>query len=140
VKESTILKQVMLAATKVGAVVFRNNTGQGWIGRSRRLAPGERYVASGGEVLIHDARPLHAGLFVGSGDLIGWRSIEVTPEMVGRRIATFVSLETKSAKGRSSKEQVNWHDQVNGAGGIALVCKSADDLSKALARIGTSLS
>lgn len=130
--ESNILKLVMMAGTRAGSVLFRNNTGQGWIGRSRRLKAGETLKAHGGELLIYDPRPLHAGLCVGSGDLIGWHTVTITPEMVGRRVAVFLSAETKSAKGRLSGEQKNWQHQIRAAGGVAIVCRSADEFTEAL--------
>lgn len=132
--ESNILKRVMFAVTAAGAVAFRNNTGQGWIGRSRRLKQGETLRAIGGELLIYDPRPLHAGLIVGSGDLIGWRTVTITPEMVGRRVAVFLSAETKSATGRLSGDQKNWQHQVRAAGGIAIVCRSADEFTELLGK------
>jgi len=115
--ETNIWKRVLLAAGRLpGVRLFRNNVGQGWIGHAVRLPDGA--------VLIENARPLHAGLFVGSGDGIGWHSITITPEMVGRRVAVFLSVETKTARGRASAEQNNWREQVAAAGGIALIVRS----------------
>jgi len=131
-KESTILKAVMLAATLSGAVAFRNNVGQGWMGRSKWLKAGDRHIAHGDEIIIQQPRPLHAGLHVGSGDLIGWRTITITEDMVGKRIAVFLSAETKSATGRLSADQKNWLQQVHSAGGIATVCRSADEFTELL--------
>lgn len=131
-KESTILKTVMLAATLSGAVAFRNNVGQGWMGRTKWLKSGDRYVAHGDEIVIQQPRPLHAGLHTGSADLIGWRTIEITPDMVGKRVAVFLSAETKSATGRLSLDQKNWLHQVHGAGGVGIVCRSADEFTELL--------
>lgn len=132
-KESTILKTVMLAATLSGAVALRNNVGTGWLGRSKWLKAGERYVAHGDEIVIQQPRPLHAGLHRGSADLIGWRTITITADMIGKRVAVFLSAETKSATGRLSADQKNWLQQVNGAGGIGIVCRSADEFTELLA-------
>lgn len=133
-KESTILKQVMLAATLQGAVAFRNNIGTGWIGRSRWLKSGDLHRAHGDEIVIEQPRPLHAGLHIGSADLIGWRTITITPEMVGRRVAVFLSAETKSATGRLSADQKNWLHQVSQAGGCALVARSPEEFTELLAK------
>lgn len=130
--ESSLLRNVMLEACRIveaSVRLFRNSVGQGWVGRSRRLRPGEVYRAEGGEVLITDPRPLHAGLIKGSGDAIGWTSITITPEMVGRRLAVFTSVETKVPKtGRLEPDQRNWHAQVLAAGGYSIIARSEADL------------
>lgn len=117
--ESDILKLVMVRASKLGDRLFRNSVAEAWIGESRHLPAGD--------VVIRNARRLHAGLCVGSSDLIGWRSVEITPEMVGRRVAIFVAAEGKSATGRVTEEQRRFMDAVIAAGGIAGVVRSADD-------------
>jgi hypothetical protein len=63
----------------------------------------------------------------GAGDLIGWRTIEVTPEMVGQQVAQFVSLEVKTATGRVRPEQENWRRVVERCGGLAAVVRSEED-------------
>ena len=67
------------------------------------------------------------GLARGSADLIGWRTIVVTPEMVGQRIAVFTSLEIKTPTGRLTPVQRNWLGAVDQAGGIAGVARSVAD-------------
>ena len=65
----------------------------------------------------------------GSGDLIGWNSVEVTPDMVGKKVAIFLSVETKRPKnGHVSTEQKTWMNVVNNAGGIAIVTNSEDKI------------
>lgn len=72
----------------------------------------------------------------GAGDLIGWRTITVTPEMVGQQVAQFVSLEVKTPTGRLRPEQEQWMKVVRGAGGIAGVARSVED-AEALVRQGS---
>ena len=67
------------------------------------------------------------GLCKGSSDLIGWTTIEITPEMVGRTVAVFTAIEVKSATGRASKEQKNFIKSIHRCGGIAGVARSLDD-------------
>jgi hypothetical protein len=67
------------------------------------------------------------GLARGSADLIGWRSVVVTPDMVGRRLAVFCSIEIKTATGRLRPEQQAWLGVVQDAGGIAGVARSVTD-------------
>jgi len=72
------------------------------------------------------------GLARGSADLIGWRSVVVTPDMVGQRIAVFTSIEVKTATGRLRPEQQAWLGVVQGAGGIAGVARSVEDANEIL--------
>ncbi len=67
------------------------------------------------------------GLCVGSGDLIGWEEVVVTPEMVGSRVLVFTSVETKTATGAVRQEQDNWAELVNSRGGRAIIARSLDD-------------
>jgi len=67
------------------------------------------------------------GLARGSADLIGWRTITVTPEMVGRRLAVFASIEIKTTTGRLRPEQRHWLRAVQAAGGVAGVARSVTD-------------
>jgi hypothetical protein len=67
------------------------------------------------------------GLFPGSGDLIGWRTVTITPDMVGQSIAQFLSIEVKTPTGRVRPDQVNWAEQINAAGGLAIIARSISD-------------
>ena len=122
--ESNITKEIQLIAGKSKATLFRNNTGMGWLGVQMHYKPGF--------VLLKDARPLHAGLTKGGSDLIGWKSITVTPEMVGKKIAVFAAIEVKSLKGKPSIDQVNFIQQVRASGGIAGIARSAEDAQNIL--------
>ncbi len=62
----------------------------------------------------------------GGSDLIGWRIKTITPEMVGRRVAMFLAIETKTKKGRPSKKQLNFICRVLAAGGLAGVARDTD--------------
>ena len=67
------------------------------------------------------------GLARGSADLIGWRTITVTPEMVGTQLAVFTSIEVKTPTGRIRPEQHAWQRTVSSAGGIAGIARSIQD-------------
>jgi len=67
------------------------------------------------------------GLAKGSADLIGWRTVVVTPEMVGTTLAVFLSIEVKTPTGRLTPQQHNWQAAVLAAGGIAGVARSVPD-------------
>ncbi len=79
---------------------------------------------------IYGPRPVKFGLAKDSGDLIGWRSVVVTPEMVGKKIAIFTSGEVKVPGKKLAPGQENWMRAVRGAGGIADVVYGPDDLIK----------
>ncbi len=72
-------------------------------------------------------RLVQFGLARGSADLIGWRTIVITPDMVGQRIAVFTSLEIKTPTGRLAPAQRHWLQAVDQAGGIAGVARSVGD-------------
>jgi len=67
------------------------------------------------------------GLARGSADLIGWRTITIGPEHMGRRIAVFTSIEVKMPTGRVRPDQTAWLQAVRGAGGIAGIARSVPD-------------
>lgn len=95
-----------------GVVLFRNNTGMGWVGKIIR-----KYL--NGNIEMQAPRPLHAGLCVGSSDLIGFVSVVVTPEMVGQRVAIFAAVEVKTETGVKRKDQEKFIAAVRRNGGIA---------------------
>lgn len=108
-REQRIQGEVQLAASRLGWSVFRNNVGQ---------------------LLDRRGVPVRYGLMRGSSDLIGWRSLTITTEMVGQRIAQFVSIEVKTPAGRLSADQETWLAAVARAGGLAAVARSPDDLDR----------
>lgn len=99
--------------------LFNNPVGQAWTGHVTSLPDGA--------VLIRNPRRVVYGLATGSGDLVGWTSVVVTPDMIGQRLAVFTSCEVKTALGRPTAEQVNWAKAVTGFGGRAGVVRSADE-------------
>lgn len=99
--------EIRLLASKVGARLFRRNTGMGWIGRSKKFTKREQIWVSPGDVLIAQARPFHAGE-VGQYDTYGWKSVVITPDMVGQRVAVHVEIEVKFGNDRESTEQKSW--------------------------------
>lgn len=108
--------------------VWRQNVGQGWAGSA--LGPvGEECTVrlQPGDVVVRQARPFHAGLAKGSSDLIGLRAVEVTPEMVGQRIAQFTSVEVKAGRTATTGQQQAWLEMVQRLGGLAGIARSVQD-------------
>lgn len=71
-------------------------------------------------------RVVHFGLHRGSSDLLGWRTVIVTPEMVGQRLAVFAGVEVKAPGGKHpvTPEQAHFIEVVQAAGGLAGVARN----------------
>ena len=106
--ETKIQNLILMALSKAGCLVFRNETAGAWVGKVIHK--------DASQVTLTNARMMRFGLAVGSSDIIG-----IAP--CGR----FLAVEIKTSKGRATKEQLRFIDAVNSAGGIAGVCKSADE-------------
>lgn len=89
-----------------------------------------------GQYKLADGRFLRSGLCVGSSDLVGDKSIVITPDMVGLRIAVAVYIEAKDEKGRATKEQLNFIEQAKKRGALAGIARSAEDAEKILCQLG----
>lgn len=135
--ERDVQNKILLTCGRGDARLFRNNVGVGWTGQTRRFTRAETVIVRPGDLLIQNPRPLHAGLCEGSSDLIGWRSVEITPDMVGQRIAVFAGIEVKAERGRASEEQRRFIDAVAAAGGIAGVARSPDEAAELLAGVSS---
>lgn len=113
--EKNIQTRILLATGKHPNIrLFRNNTGQGWQGQTRR---------EGNLLIVANPRPLQAGLHKGSSDLIGWKTVEITADMVGQHVAIFTAVEVKTGSGRTTAEQDNFLQAVRDAGGIGVVMR-----------------
>ncbi len=99
VTEADLLRAVLLVASRLGAKLWRNNVG---VLRDVR----------GGYVTYGVGNP-------GGSDLIGYRTVTVTPEMVGTTIAQFVALEVKGSRGRVSDEQRQFVRVARASGALA---------------------
>ena len=121
-------QQILLAHGSGSVRLWRNNVGTGWAGQATKVTPGNRQaIAAGirpGDIIIRQGRPLHAGLCVGSSDLIGYRQVD--------GLAQFVALEVKSPTGRATKEQSQFLEHIQVAGGLAGIARSVDDAAAIL--------
>lgn len=89
---------IRIEASKAGAKLFRNQNGA--------------YKTA-------DGRFIRSGMGNGTADLIGWQSVTVTPDMVGKKIAVFCAVEVKKPKGRRTEEQIRFINVVKNDGGRA---------------------
>lgn len=67
------------------------------------------------------------GLSPGSPDLVGWKTVEVTENMVGQRLAVFIGIEVKMPGEKPRDDQAHWLEQLAAAGGVAGVATSVDE-------------
>lgn len=129
--ETDLVRRIMLTLSKFpGVRVFRNNTGAAWIGKSFVAPRAMQVNVNKGDVIVYQGRYFVAGLCVGSSDIIGFKSVTVTPEMVGKTVAIFIANEVKTPTGKISPEQQIFLDVVNNHGGIGFVARSEDDAKK----------
>lgn len=122
-------KLIRTRASELGARLFRRNVGQGWIGNAIVFKKSETVTVKAGDVLIREARPFHNGTR-GQYDTHGWRTVTITADMVGQKIAQVVEIEAKLGSGRESPEQVSWGEAVRAAGGVAGVARSLEDVDR----------
>ena len=110
--EHEIQQRIRLACGRGAVRLWRNNTGA---------------------LVDQQGRFVRFGLCKGSSDLIGLRSLEITPELIGQRIAQFVALEIKTTQGVLSPEQRAFLRLVQQLGGAAAACRSAEEAEQLLA-------
>lgn len=118
--ERIVQNEVRLAASRNGFTLWRNNVGVGYQGEVSVRAPDY--------IVIKGYRRVNFGLAEGSSDLIGFREIEITQEMVGTTVAVFSAVEVKSRNGKLTQRQKNFLRCVDAAGGIAVLARSAEDI------------
>jgi len=124
--EKDLLNEVQLAASQSRrCVLFRNNTGVGWVGTVA--------ARSANEIKLQNFRPLHAGLCKGSSDLIGWTEVAITPQMVGRTVAVFTAFEAKTGRQQLREHQAHFLQRLREAGGIGAEVRTAEDIKTVIA-------
>lgn len=112
-KESSVSAGIRLRAHKFATRLFRNNVGL---------------------FQTKDGRKIQTGLAKGSSDLIGFKTVKITPEMAGKNIAVFVAVEVKKEDFRwtpsaieKTKDQIKFIEFVKNAGGIAGICRTEEE-------------
>ena len=106
--ETKLQQEIRLALGKIPSLrLFRNQVGQ---------LPDPR-----------TGRYVQFGLAKGSSDLVGFKTIKITPEMIGQEVAQFVSIEIKTERGKLTNVQQNWLQKVKSSGGIVGVARTVKD-------------
>lgn len=117
-KEKTLIKSNLAALDPETQRRFRINAGMAWTGNQIRGPEILKYLNRVGVkncLLIVKPRPF-IGAPEGFPDVIGWDTVEITPDMVGQKIAVFVGDEYK-ATGRLSRVQKIFGDLLTRMGG-----------------------
>lgn len=118
--ESTVQQLIQLCSPKVDCWLLRNNSGAMVDGTGRVVRFG----------LGNESKKLNATFK--SSDLIGIKTITITPEMVGKKVGVFTACEVKEegwkfrGKPRESAQK-NFIDWVRARGGFAMFAQSAED-------------
>ena len=128
--ETALMKELQIAASSLGARLFRQNVGLAWVGRVERVQRARSVVVQPGDVVIRKARPFKAGI-AGMSDLGGWVPVVITPEMVGATVAVYAQVEVKDGA-RVTGEQTRWIDAVRRSGGLAGIARNISDLAAIL--------
>jgi hypothetical protein len=102
--------------------LFSNVRGKLWAGQPMTLRDGM--------ITLKFPRRLDVGLHDGMPDQIGWRQIEITPDMVGTVIAQFTAVELKrfDGKGKITAEQIDMINLINNQGGYAKLVDSEESM------------
>jgi hypothetical protein len=106
---------------------YRANVGQAWTGDCLRL--------ENGDMLIKNPRPFKTGLPVGFSDVFGFKTVHITQQHVGMRMAQFYALELKSKTGKATGPQLAFLGAVQNAGGLAGIVRSVEDARQILGLI-----
>lgn len=120
--EKDIERQIILFVQMYnGTIVFKNN-----VGSAKKVDPN-----TGKEYWIN------FGLCEGSSDLIGITPVQITPEMVGKRIGVFTAIEVKKDVGkaynkRRMESQQRFINFINNNGGFAFKSDNPEHALSAL--------
>lgn len=124
-RESDLMRRIQVAACRDPDVrLFRNNVGAAWLGKVQHNIDGS--------VTIHNPMRVIYGLGKGTSDLIGLRSVLITPEMVGQRVAIFAAVEVKRPGKRGTPEQKQFIQVVKSLGGLAGIAASVGQSQEVL--------
>lgn len=118
--EAPLLSAFATRASILGSRLFRNHVGHHLLANGRRIT---------------------SGLAPGSADLIGLTPVVITPDMVGKTVAMFLSVEAKrpgwkepKTPNKTRRGQIAWQAMINSLGGNAGTASSIEELEAIIAR------
>lgn len=118
--ESENMQTIRLEASRRGWLLLRNNSGAYFDKHGRIIRYG----------LGNDSAKVNAA--IKSPDLIGIRTVTITPDMVGMTIGQFVAIETKKKGWRmdkTAKAQANFGKIITERGGIFQFATGPGDIT-----------
>jgi hypothetical protein len=119
-EETQLLHDAQIQYSRFGARLFRNTVGSGWVGP--HISMGD------GTVLVTRPSRVTFGLGEGTSDLIGWKEVVVTPDMVGKTVALFLAVEGKAGRKKPTPEQRTFLSLVREVGGLSGVARNLEDV------------
>lgn len=109
-KEACRIRDRLAAVNPENERLFRINAGMGWAGNL------VRHDKTAGVLTLKNPRPFHAAP-ENWPDMCGWQTVEITPEMVGQKVAVVKFVEVK-VTGGLTPGQAAFRDLVLKMGGI----------------------
>lgn len=107
-KHSRLMETVMLGATRLGHRLWKNDRGLAW---------------------TKDGAPVKYGVGPnGTPDLIGYVSVTVTHDMVGKTLPVFAAVEAKTGLQKPREDQERFLRHLDTVGGFATWGNDADEL------------
>lgn len=107
IKEKNLINETLLSLPS-SMRMFRINCGMAWIGKIVKRIKNK--------IIIENPRVFH-GAPSGFPDLAGWKTITITSDMIGKKIAIFTGYEIK-ATGDLSNDQKRFKKLLIESGGI----------------------
>jgi hypothetical protein len=98
---------------------FRANVGEGWASNDVTRLPD-------GSLILRNPRRFSTGLPTGFHDLFGVVDVEITPDMVGRTLPMFWSVDVKAKRGVQREAQENFMNAILSRGGRSGFAKSVE--------------
>jgi hypothetical protein len=108
---SDFIRDCLLQISDLGARGFKNDVGM---------------------ATLQDGSVVRFGLFPGSGDIIGYKSVTITEDMVGKKLAGFVSIEGKVGRDYMKPNQKQWLSACQSAGSFCGEARTREDVVRIL--------
>jgi len=112
-KEGRLIRAILLNP-EPGEHLFRANSGVAWAGKIIKKTRDT--------ITLKNPRPFK-GQEEGFSDLFGWTEMEITPDMVGKKVAVFTAKEVKTPGVVATEKQKCFIQKVRDAGGIGEVVR-----------------
>jgi hypothetical protein len=121
---TNLAREIALAVSRLGAVLWRNNSGTAWMGESIRASRPTAVVMQPGDVLVRAARRVDFGVGDGGSDQVGFTPFPVAGGLV---LPVWTEVEEKTGSGRLRPNQRTHLAGVARHGGLAIVARTVED-------------